>query len=365
MPPSVVLETEPDRAPRSTLAHLPALDGLRAIAALMVMTYHFIFNDNLFASTSLVRKFAFVGQLGVDLFFVLSGFLITRILLASKNSPNFFRIFYIRRTLRIFPLYYAFLGFTYLCEPWILNRSAIPFSEQWWYWLYLQNIPLTFHGLVANGPGHFWSLAVEEHFYLLWPLAVWLLPRRRFAWLTGGLLLVAPLIRLVFIREGFEVTYFSLTRSDALVLGSILALIASSAVPEKRVFIFRVFAAGLLVLVIALICFLKASPTWLQVLKFSMIPAAFFAVVGGVLFDRIWSPAAKILSMSLMRWAGKISYGLYVYHPLIFEISRNVLGLTAVTLFLASFGLTFALAAASYYFFERPIIELKTRFTYA
>jgi peptidoglycan/LPS O-acetylase OafA/YrhL len=143
-----------------TLGRLPCLDGIRAAAAIMVMGFHFVGHHG--ESAHLVRA-SVIGQTGVDLFFVLSGFLITRILLSTKESPHFFRSFYARRTLRIFPLYFAYLAIYFFLLPPLLGDPIPPFATQMWSWFYLENVPQTFN-LHSSGPGHFWSLAVEEQF---------------------------------------------------------------------------------------------------------------------------------------------------------------------------------------------------------
>jgi len=156
---------------------LPELDGVRGIAVLMVIVFHaFWFNQFYFGeSVKEVMRFAILGQTGVDLFFVLSGFLITRILLATKGKKYQIRNFYIRRLLRIFPLYYMCLIIFFLVIPLLSNDfSGINniFSFHFWsYILYLQGFTFTFLNQF-NGPVHFWSLAVEEHFYIFWPFFV-------------------------------------------------------------------------------------------------------------------------------------------------------------------------------------------------
>src|SRR5688572_7114217 len=152
--------------------HIPALDGLRGIAVLIVLGFH-IFPNHV--------KF---GWAGVDLFFVLSGFLITGILLESKGTPNYYRNYLAKRTLRIFPLYYFFLIVFFIVFPLVGYSDSIYnydylSSTQSWYWLYIQNWRIFFD---PHYPGediisHFWSLAIEEQFYIFWPLVIYLIPR--------------------------------------------------------------------------------------------------------------------------------------------------------------------------------------------
>ena len=160
-----------------SLSRLPCLDGIRAVAAMMVMVFHFVGHHG---EPRAIVQASVIGQTGVDLFFVLSGFLITRILLASRQSEHYFRSFYARRTLRIFPLYFGFLAIYFFLLPLLFGEPIPPAPTQLWSWFYLENVPQTFVSLRTSGPGHFWSLAVEEHFYLIWPLLVFSLSRRGF-----------------------------------------------------------------------------------------------------------------------------------------------------------------------------------------
>lgn len=154
--------------------HLQELDGLRGFAILLVLCSHLVslppggrspFVDRL------VGMILGLGWVGVDLFFVLSGFLITGILVQSRGGPHYFRNFYARRSLRIFPLYYLFLAIATFISPLLLSPESIltlPKEHAWVYWLYLSN----FGGKPSEAFAHTWSLAVEEQFYLVWPAIV-------------------------------------------------------------------------------------------------------------------------------------------------------------------------------------------------
>src|SRR5437870_557283 len=160
-----------------------ALDGLRGIAILMVMLYH---QTVMVGSTGIDRFVGFwtlSGWIGVDLFFVLSGFLITGILSDSKGATGYFRNFYARRVLRIFPLYYGVVAFSLLILPyiphWKLENLARIKGDELWYWTYLSNFSIAAHAAFRHGILDVsWSLSIEEQFYLMWPLLVLLLSRR-------------------------------------------------------------------------------------------------------------------------------------------------------------------------------------------
>ena len=164
--------------------HLVALDGVRGLAILMVLLVHFV--ANMQPTTQVERTIVLVtgyGNYGVDLFFVLSGFLITGILYDGRNKPHYFRNFYMRRLLRIFPLYYGVLAFVFFLAPLIplLRGPTLDYlvENQAWAWLYAVNIHVAKHGEWSlSYINHFWSLAIEEHFYLFWPLVVFMLAGR-------------------------------------------------------------------------------------------------------------------------------------------------------------------------------------------
>lgn len=331
----------------------------------MVMIFHFVGHHG---EPGRVAQLAVIGQTGVDLFFVLSGFLITRILLLSKAAPHFFKTFYIRRTLRIFPLYYAFLIVFFFVLPLVYGRPVPPAAQQWWAWLYLQILPPTFPGLPDSGPTHFWSLAVEEHFYLVWPLMVFVLSRKGFVWLVGAALLVPLLLRFVFLHYGIAVFYFTLTRMDALAYGALLAVLLTdeTADPGRCVYLFRGLLVVLTLLLVPSFTLLSGSRlNWLQVLKSSLIPAFYFALIGFCIADPLARPLNALLSLGWLRRLGAISYGLYVFHPVCFSLVEKFAAPASFGWdLLLSFGSAVALAFASFRFFESPILKLKRHFHY-
>jgi len=213
--------------------HLPALDGLRALAVFVVVEHNISLVTGgqgviLHQLESMLHR----GWMGVQLFFVLSGFLITRILLETQGSPRYFSSFYSRRALRIFPLYYATLIFLFLLLPALgqtptLLAEDMPLSRQIWLWTYLSN----WSGPRGFGGGsppvfHFWSLAVEEQFYLLWPLVVLFCTPKRLMQVCGGVVLASLLCRAAYLLSGTDPTAIytsTLSRMDALALGALVA----------------------------------------------------------------------------------------------------------------------------------------------
>lgn len=351
-----------------SLDHVPILDGLRGIAVLMVMWFHF-FQDTspleagvLFRAIDVVTPF---GRTGVDLFFVLSGFLITRILIVTKDEPAYFRNFYARRFLRIFPLYYFFLALATFVVPVVLDERTPTFSENWYWWVHLQNLPLTF-GWAWGGPEVYWTLAVEEHFYLLWPLVIFLTPRRRLAHVAAALVVTALVVRLAVIGQGIDVYYFTLTRMDALALGALLAIfepiIRADRVAFHRRFLISLAATGIpLLTMLAVVGGTGTGP--LQAVRYSFQSLTYASVVGVALTIGATAPFRKIVQTWFLAYTGSISFGLYVYHRLAFVLANRFLPPTALLVrFVPAFALAFVMAHFSYRLLELPFLSLKRYF---
>jgi peptidoglycan/LPS O-acetylase OafA/YrhL len=343
------------------LHHIAPLDGIRGIAALLVMGFHFVGHHN---EPKLVRMIAIFGQTGVDLFFVLSGFLITRILLLSRESPHYFRSFYARRALRIFPLYYGFTVLFFFVFPIFAHTQVPSFFKQIYTWFYLQNVANTFPNLVSAGPAYYWSLAVEEHFYLIWPLAVFLLSRHQFKYFIIGTLLVPIIVRFLFLRHGIEVFYFTLTRMDSIAFGALLAyLVTSDKWTDRHARFFGPLALLLIPGLLPPFAVLSASHT-VQIVKLSLIPCFYFAALGFFISDATGQRLSSAFSAWPLRRTGRISYGLYVFHPTCFEYVQKAFKANFLADFCCSFGATFLVAYLSFRFFESPISQLKRRFHY-
>ena len=227
----------PDVADKSTASSAPPtdtsssrvaeLDGFRAIAVLMVFAHHLFYGwptPALSSTPRVIRAVLGRGWLGVDLFFVLSGFLITGILIDSREGEHYFRNFYTRRILRIVPLYLTCILIMYFGYP----RAGAYFRLSL---LYLANFSYFFGVKVPHGPGVFWSLAIEEHFYLLWPLVVRFLNRFWLLLLTAVIVFGTPILRGVCAHAGmspeFEIYPYSFFRFDGLALGAMLAIVGA------------------------------------------------------------------------------------------------------------------------------------------
>ena len=217
-----------------------SLDGLRGLAILLVVLYHAtLFGE---ANASGHRWFVAlprIGWSGVDLFFVLSGFLITRVLRRNRDASNYFSVFYARRVARIFPLYYAVLALMFFVVPHVPAFAAQnafwqpgAARETVWYWLYLSNVETALTGAFDHRFLDLtWSLAIEEQFYLVWPLLVWRLSRERMIALCVGLAVAALALRCAFVASGAHpLATYVLTplRIDCLAIGALVALVAES-----------------------------------------------------------------------------------------------------------------------------------------
>jgi peptidoglycan/LPS O-acetylase OafA/YrhL len=359
---------------------LPALDGVRGVAILMVLVFHFSGGLTELSSSPAAARWVWlssVGQKGVDLFFVLSGFLITGILLRTKGSTHYFKNFYVRRSLRIFPLYYAVL-IACLVFGRIYSSPQFQWHNNWWYLVYLQNIAITFVPASIAGPGHFWSLAVEEHFYFLWPLAVLLLGRRALAIFAGALMAAAVACRLAFLAAGLDVFRFTLCRMDTLALGSVLAIAYTSRVHWEIV---RRWSARLALPVGAVSCvafffFSGSGGRLIQATKYSLFAGLCGLGLVLALSPGRWNPVPWMMSSSVLRAMGKTSYGMYVFHPFVYAplvgrlyLSRwsplfGRLRPALVAEFLLAMALTVGLSWVSWILFEMPVSRLKERFSY-
>jgi peptidoglycan/LPS O-acetylase OafA/YrhL len=347
--------------------HVAALDGVRALAILEVFVFHAFASHRVYGRWALVHY----GNLGVDAFFVLSGFLITLRLFALAEREDLspfgrWRTFFSRRTARIFPLYYLTLALLPFVGP-AIGMSILP--EHWpWLATYTVNIPTALAGRWI-GPGHFWSLCVEEQFYVLFPAFV----------LTGARRWLAP-VWLVAAASAFVLRAALTSHPDAAAAAAVLpplhfdsfgaGIAAAVCAREGRVagvsaraFYVLGVAAGVVVLVIGL----GRHPSPLQV---AALPTALsFAVAGSLL--ALWSGRLRHVGAVLGAWPlaglGRISYGIYIVHVFIlaalWQSRAPWLPSTVLLRGLLALALSIVVALISWRLFERPIVDRVRRAT--
>jgi peptidoglycan/LPS O-acetylase OafA/YrhL len=322
----------------------------------MVMYLHFFGAvEPTGAFLHLLDKFASFGQTGVSIFFVLSGFLITRILMETKGTTRYFSDFYIRRSLRIFPLYYFFLIISFYVVPALQRAPLVPLNNQIYFWVYLQNFAMTFNWKLI-GPWHFWSLAVEEHFYLMWPLLVFFLNKRGIKVAVVAILVIA-----------YEVFYLTFTRMDELAIGALLSVWESDGKLTGKAKLFLVsFFLTLIPTILIWIKFTGQQLVIIQTIKYNLLSTSCFCLVGYVVSLKQGLGLNKILASRFFSFSGKISYGLYVYHPLVFALIINHLpqGTSVPLLFVVCFAATYLVAFLSFSLLESKFIALKKYFEY-
>jgi peptidoglycan/LPS O-acetylase OafA/YrhL len=368
---------EPVPAPSRVI--YPALDGVRGIAVLLVMIHNLTILERRETVFAKVWVFATdAGWIGVQLFFVLSGFLITGILLDERGRPRFFRDFYLRRLVRIFPLYYLVLFVRFAILPRFLPDTAVPFELAIGFWLYVSNwTDLVTPGV--NGFGHFWSLAVEEQFYLAWPLAVARLGARGLTWVCVALIALSGLARVVIYARGIDPHWLylsTITRADALGFGALVAIALRD--PRARALLARFHlhvaaaAAAVLAAIMAYAHGLSRFQTFVETVGYSALAILFAAGIARIALDHTRAHPRWAMSRGL-RAAGKYSYAAYVVHPLIkvsvlygarsWLIARGALETWWIDLaFVATcIVASFALARLSYATLEGPFLRLKDR----
>ncbi len=373
-----------------TTRRIPELDGIRGIAILLIIVVHFGDYTPTSQSTwvQAVRAVIGFGWTGVDLFFVLSGCLITGILLDLKGAPRYFLPFYARRALRILPLYYlsvALFFFAVLPLAHALGRGArIHESEQVWYWLYLCNWRIAVDEYAVEPLSHFWSLAIEEQFYLVWPLVVWVVAESRLIWICSAIIAGALALRCLPLSQSLHATYsgflYALTpyRMDALAMGAAIAVIMRN--PRLRSRAERWLLPALLGALIGLGTVIFEARS---VRPFSFAMGTFgYTFTGlvfacGVLYALLRqgsdAPLPRLFRTLFLRSLGKYSYAMYVIHwPISLYLTEwfqsrvhGADGLAAASLcILAGLMISYGLALLSWHLFESRFLNLRTRFPY-
>ncbi len=362
-----------------TASYMPQLDGLRALAIGAVLLHHFSHSAD-------------IGQvnfatLGVWLFFVLSGFLITKILLASRDQVNtlgyrsafVLRQFYVRRFLRIFPLYYSVLAVAAILDLDEVRETII------WHLAYLSNYLFATLGYFQLVTAHFWSLSVEEQFYLFWPAVILFTPERFLLKIIIAAIAVGPAFRGIgyFLDiNGIALYAVTLASLDTLGLGALLAY-CSHHVAEKPMLLKQLSwcslwmgIAGLTTLIVLRILenyhVIRPVMPYLWFME-PIFWALFFVWLVNGAASGFPGIVGKFLQLRPIAYIGKISYGIYVYHLFMGSLVPTVLAQSNIDFSLLpgwlQFGLlagvTIGVAAISWHLFEGPLNALKRHFAYA
>jgi len=389
--PNTLNETDMEPlSPTSSTSRNPRLDGLRGLAIALVLVWHYFMNQMRFGGDSAVARVvqAALGMTwsGVDLFFILSGFLIGGILIDQKQSPNFFKVFYARRAWRILPLYFALLAAFVLARFWIGERLGFNWlfantHPVWQYATFTQHIGMAETGsLGGNWLGVTWSLAIEEQFYLFVPLLVWLLPRRHLFAVVVALVgfTVALRVGVVFFLPEYKYVNMFLTpcRADALLLGVLGAIIVRNnslrdALKGNAATLYipwLVLLAGVVLIGLTRQAFVSDLMSifgylWLAVFFLATLLLALHEQRGFI---------STLCGSAFLQQLGMISYGVYLLHQPVSGLLHGCFfgknpamndGSGALVTLLA-LVLTIVLAKLSFTFFEKPLIGLGHRLHY-
>lgn len=349
----------PIQRPTWLPTYIPELQGLRGLAVLAVVFYHC--HPRLEGTA--VYSASLWGWTGVNLFFVLSGFLITSILLEARGKPHYFRNFYGRRALRIWPVYVLVLLVCYLKAPWFVGLpvfEAIRMAPWWAYVFFLQNL---FHLTLPPPMGPTWSLAIEEQYYFLWAPIVRLLRRPwSLALLLACALIAAPLFRMSYFA--WITPTHTLTHVDGIAMGSLLAIGLHTLSLSRRVWL-GLGLAGIVAGFVAAATIAGGT---------AFLDTALATGFGGMVLASIVSTGARnpvnaVLRRGPLAFYGRVSYGLYMIHIMVFvyfgwfDQRMNAYGM-AGNLAVVAFRLaaSTALATALWYGFESRILKLKRLF---
>jgi len=370
---------------RFVRGHVPLLDGVRGLAVLLLLSHQLVLDvlPDAGAPTSdrLLDRLMQPGWIGVQLFFVLSGFLITGVLLDTKGRGGYFRSFYGRRVLRIFPLYYLLLVVLSFVLPRLghvppllqANPRAMPLA-----WIYLSNWTLT----VPAPIGHCWSLAVEEQFYLVWPFVVAALSAPRLLRFCFVLAALALAFRIGVWTLGLspEIAYQNtFARMDALALGAAGAILLRdpAAVARWAPGLRRaLLVAGVAVAIAAILGLARTGPVT-QIAGYSLLAISFALLIAVGVFEQAAGGGriSAALSARPLRLFGKYSYAIYIIHlPLHIFVSKVLLAdvvafrgegrhlAIQLAYAIVMTGVLLALAMLSYHLFEKHFLKLKRFF---
>lgn len=361
--------------PASGSGHIPALDGLRGWAILWVIIWHYV---------NFLKSW-FPGWAGVDLFFVLSGYLITGRLMQTKGTPGYFSRFYRNRVLRIFPVYFAFLlVFFAIILLFVRSRNLPLFTLYLWHWksffLFTENWTFIRFGFPGDHSlQHLWSIAVEEQFYLIWPMVIFLTPSA----ISGTRIFSVAILLVMLIRSGFYFTYGhgsliyynTFFRMDSLLAGSLLYQLHDGGITIPSRFL-KWVAGFFLTVFIAGCCFsngLSPGNPFFVTIGYTIL-ALLFACLLHLAVQNGNGIIPRFFQHRFLRFCGRISYGLYIFHVPMLLIVGTKLHLWGVARwpdraglihYLSATGcllLSFLISSLSYRYFESWFLRFKYKF---
>ena len=344
------------------------LDGLRALAILLVVAWHYLGIGD--GPTSMPWRIFVAGRTGVDLFFVLSGYLITRILLTNTSSPHYFSAFYGRRSFRILPIYFVMVAI-YLVGRQLGGSAPILFGGPlpWWsYVIGLQNVWMAIDQTYgATWLAGTWSLAIEEQFYLVFPLIVYLVPPKAIPRLPIALLVLCPIGRMVAYSLGDELGYYVLMplRADILAVGALIAWLEFSGSIDATIrwILQAIFWATLCCFPI--FAWIVENSTFNNAIWGHTYLTAFYGSMVFMVLDRRGASQLALLRSRFAAFFARISYALYLTHGYVLILvflaagynQHGILTWQGIALTLCAFAISIALCAASYRFIEGPLIR--------
>jgi len=350
--------------------HISSLDGIRGIAILLVLFFHCFEKIKVFPFNFLSE----IGWVGVDLFFVLSGFLITGILLDTKGNENYLMSFFAKRALRIFPLYYLALLiiFIILAIPGINHFNPVfditHLQNSFYYFTFTQNLFFSFNGWgVTDLLNHFWSLAIEEQFYLFWPFIIFYLKTSKVLVVCTLLIIIALITRNNNVDSDFSYV-FTLARVDALSIGSMLAIV----IRKHNQLLNRMALPTFLITAISLLLISYYSPnigfrnTYFVRFGYTLFALLFASIIAFV-YDkkRVGTVTNEILSLGMLRFFGTYSYGIYIYHWLLYKgvyiyfENKYVFSKAYILVFLC---IVIIISVISFHTFEKYFLRYKSKF---
>ena len=342
--------------------HLPELDGLRGLAILFVLIFHYDADLPL----RLPLPPILWGWSGVDLFFVLSGFLITRILIRTRERANYFRGFYIRRALRIFPLYYSVLAVCGLLA-WMVPalRTMFPSAhDQFFHWLYLSNWVPLLNTADQRPIAHFWSLAIEEQFYWVWPFVVWKLRPRSLPAVAASGVAAALVLRLLLYGTATDPFVYrsAICRMDGLMAGALCAILATRPgfTDWVRQRLALLLCASVIIWELAVAGGARWHDHFTYTIGFTLFDASYALLLLYLVHAGGW--LQKAFRSKLPRALGRYSYGIYVFHQIVYYAFKEYhVAPRGWPVLVSSLGISLALAVASYELMEKRFLRLKEK----